>query len=252
MADNRPIGVMDSGMGGISVLRALMAHMPNEKYIFWGDNKNAPYGFRDVEMIRQLTNAVVDRLLNRDIKALVIACNTATSAAASDLRKRLSIPVLGLEPALKPASEFAGDGLVVVLATEATLKLEKYQRLLERYGRNTVSLPCPELVEFVENGDLSSDNVMQYISSRLSPYRKAGIRAIVLGCTHFVWLADAVHEAIPEARIFDGNDGLARHMRELLAERALLSDGADGSYELHTTSDDPQMLKRMTLYLNMQ
>lgn len=251
MADNRPIGVMDSGMGGISVLRALMAHMPDETYIFWGDNKNAPYGGRSVQEIQRLTYDVVDRLLARNLKALVIACNTATSAAAASLRERLSIPVLGLEPALKPAAEFAGDGCVAVLATEATLRLEKYRRLLEKYGRNTVNIPCPELVKFVENGDTDSDEVRNYISRQLEPYRDRGIKAVVLGCTHFVWVQKAVREIIPEAEIFDGNEGLARHMKELLGERDLLCDSETGGYELHTTSDDPEMLVRMEKYLNM-
>ena len=251
MADNRPIGVMDSGMGGISVLRSLMAHMPDETYIFWGDNKNAPYGGRSVQEIQRLTYDLVDRLLARNLKALVIACNTATSAAAASLRERLSIPVLGLEPALKPAAEFAGDGCVAVLATEATLRLDKYRRLLEKYGRNTVNIPCPELVKFVENGDTDSYEVRNYISRQLEPYRDRGIKAVVLGCTHFVWVQKAVRDIIPEAEIFDGNEGLARHMKELLGERDLLCDSGTGGYELHTTSDDPEMLVRMEKYLNM-
>ncbi len=134
MENARPIGVMDSGMGGISVLRSLLRQMPGERFIFWGDNKNAPYGSRSAEDIRALTRSIVRRLLARDIKALVIACNTATAAAAAELRAGLTIPVLGLEPALKPAVAHAAGGCVVVLATEATLRLEKYGMLLRAYG----------------------------------------------------------------------------------------------------------------------
>lgn len=251
MADNRPIGVMDSGMGGISVLKSLMAHMPGETYIFWGDNKNAPYGGRSAQEICRLTFSVVDRLLERDVKTLVIACNTATSAAAAALRERLDIPVLGLEPALKPAAKFAGDGCVAVLATEATLRLEKYRRLLEKYGRNTLSIPCPELVRFVEKGDTGSERVKAYIREKLAPYFERDIKAVVLGCTHFVWLKDAVHEIVPWAEIFDGNEGLARHMKDILEEKGLLSSGIAGDCELHTTSDDPAMLALMEKYIKM-
>ena len=251
MADNRPIGVMDSGMGGISVLKELLAHMPGERDIFWGDNKNAPYGYRSVEEIRELACAVARRLIERDVKAIIIACNTATSAAAKVLRAELDMPVLGLEPALKPAAEYAGDGCVAVLATEATLKLEKYQILLAKYGRNTVNIPCPELVTLVEKGETDTPAVIDYINSRIAPYRDRGIKAVVLGCTHFVWLKDTVRRVIPGAEIFEGNSGLVRHTHDILTQRGLLSDGTAGGYELNTTSDDPDVTRRMEMYLKM-
>ena len=249
MADNRPIGVMDSGMGGLSVVRELIKQLPDERLIFWGDNKNAPYGVHSADDIRSMTWAIVERLLDRNVKAIVIACNTATSAAAADLRAKLDIPVLGLEPALKPAVEYAGDGRVAVLATEATLRLEKYQKLLARFGRNTVSIPCPKLVEFVEAGDTGSDAVVDYIAQMLGPERES-FSAVVLGCTHFVWLKEAVLKAAPGARVFDGNEGLARYLRTRLEERNMLSEGVAGGYELHTTSDDPEIPARMEYFMN--
>lgn len=250
MADNRPIGVMDSGMGGLSVVRALRKQLPDEHFIFWGDNKNAPYGIHTRQEILELTWNIVDRILERDVKAIVIACNTATSAAAADLRAKLDIPVLGLEPALKPAVEYAGDGKVAVLATEATLKLEKYQRLLARFGHNTVSIPCPELVEFVEAGDTGSERVVDYITRKLAPY-KNGLQALVLGCTHFVWLREAAQEAAPGVQIFDGNEGLSRYMRVLLEREGLLAEGRQGGVELFTTSEDPKTLLRMRGFLGL-
>lgn len=249
MADARPIGVMDSGMGGISVLQSLLERMPGEFFIFWGDNKNAPYGTRDEADILRLTWDVVDRLLARNVKALVIACNTATAAAAADLRAKLPIPVLGLEPALKPAAQYAGNRRIAVLATEATLKLEKYRHLLERFGRDTLSLPCPELVEFVERGDTGSDELLDALRKRLNPGGEE-IAAVVLGCTHYVWLRPAIHKVAPNAAIFDGNDGLARHLRDILEEGNLLNGGGAGGYELNTTSDDPKMLALMRRYLS--
>ena len=250
MADNRPIGVMDSGMGGLSVVRALMKQLPGERFIFWGDNKHAPYGTHTQQEILELTWGIVNRILEQDVKAIVIACNTATSAAAADLREKLAIPVLGLEPALKPAVEYAGDGKVVVLATEATLRLEKYQRLLARFGRNTISLPCPELVEFVEAGDTGSEKVVEYISKKLEPY-KNGLQALVLGCTHFVWLREAAQQAAPGVQIFDGNEGLSRYMKVRLERENLLAEGQTGGVELYTTSDDPETLVRMKGFLGI-
>ena len=248
MADNRPIGVMDSGMGGLSVIRTLRKYLPDEKFIFWGDNRHAPYGTHTQQEILELTWNIVNRILERDVKAVVIACNTATSAAAADLREKLDIPVLGLEPALKPAVEYAGDGKVAVLATGATLSLEKYQKLLARFGRNTISIPCPELVEFVEAGDTGSQQVVEYISKKLEPY-KNGLQALVLGCTHFVWLREAAQEAAPGVQIFDGNEGLSRYLKVRLEREGLLAEGQTGGVELFTTSDDPAVLERMKRFL---
>ena len=251
MADNRPIGVMDSGMGGLSVVRTLRKILPGEKLIFWGDNKHAPYGVHTKEEILDYTWRIVDRILERDVKAIVIACNTATSAAAADLRAKLEIPVLGLEPALKPAVEYAGEARVAVLATEATLKLEKYQKLLARFGRNTVNIPCPKLVEFVEAGDTGSTDVEYYITQKLAPYMN-GLAAVVLGCTHFVWLRDVVERVAPGAQIFDGNEGLSRYLKVLLEREDMLAEGQQGGCELHTTSDDPAILTRMEAFLRIQ
>ncbi len=239
---------MDSGMGGISVLQSLRGRMPGEFFIFWGDSKNAPYGPRDEADIRRLTWDIVDKLLARNVKAIVIACNTATSAAAADLRAKLTIPVLGLEPALKPAVRYAGERRIAVLATEATIKLDKYHLLLERFGRNTVSIPCPDLVEFVERGDTGSDALLEALKRRLNPDGEK-IAAVVLGCTHYVWLRPAIRKVLPDAAVFDGNDGLARHLRDILAEGHLLNENGTGGYELNTTSDDPAMLTLMKRYL---
>lgn len=251
MADTRPIGVLDSGMGGLSVLRTLIRELPGERFLYWGDNLHAPYGVREPEELKGLIWDIVNRLLDSDVKAIVIACNTATSAAAADLRSKLTIPVLGLEPALKPAAEFAGDGCVAVLATEATLHLEKYQSLLNRFGRNTVNLPCPELVEFVEAGDLGSEKLLACLHSKLDPL-KGELKAVVLGCTHYVWLRPAVRSVVGEqVGVFDGNDGIARHLKHVLEERNLLSCAETGGYCMETTSPDPIVRQRMLDLMNL-
>lgn len=236
---------MDSGMGGISVLQSLVARMPGEHFIFLGDNAHAPYGTREEAEIRRLTWAIVDRLLARNVKAIVLACNTATSAAADDLRAHLSIPVLGLEPALKPAALYAKERRIAVLATEATLKLDKYHRLLARLSCNAVSIPCPELVSFVEQGDTNSESLMDCLRAKLDPRAVGDVAAIVLGCTHFVWLRPAIAKIAPAARVFDGNDGVARHLSDVLIEEKLTAGGDGGGYEIHSTSDDPQLRAMM-------
>ena len=152
-----PIGVFDSGVGGISVLRELVAQMPNENYIFFGDSKNAPYGTKTLEEVQQLTCADAEYLLSRGVKALVVACNTATSAAIRILREKYAdMPVIGIEPALKPAVRAGGHPRVLVMATPMTLREEKFHALMQRFESDAeiLRLPCPGLVEYVEQGVL--------------------------------------------------------------------------------------------------
>ena len=152
-----PIGVFDSGVGGISVLRELVAQMPNENYIFFGDSKNAPYGTKTLEEVQKLTCADAEYLLSRGVKALVVACNTATSAAIRILREKYAdMPVIGIEPALKPAVHAGGHPRVLVMATPMTLREEKFHALMQRFESDAeiLRLPCPGLVEYVEQGVL--------------------------------------------------------------------------------------------------
>ena len=151
---HRPIGVFDSGVGGISVLKELVALMPNENYIFYGDSKNAPYGTKTLKEVQDLTCADAEYLLEQNVKALVVACNTATSAAIRILRKKYQdqMPVIGIEPALKPAASVKKNPRVIVMATPMTIREEKFQKLLKQFTSRpqVISLPCPGLVEFVE------------------------------------------------------------------------------------------------------
>ena len=152
-----PIGVFDSGVGGISVLRELVAQMPNENYIFFGDSKNAPYGTKTLEEVQKLTCADAEYLLSRGVKALVVACNTATSAAIRILREKYAdMPVIGIEPALKPAVHAGGHPRVLVMATPMTLREEKFHALMQRFESDAeiLRLPCSGLVEYVEQGVL--------------------------------------------------------------------------------------------------
>jgi glutamate racemase len=224
----RPIAVFDSGMGGVSVLRELVRLMPEEDYLYYGDSANAPYGTRSVDDVRALTMARIGALYDRGIKAAVIACNTATSAAVNLLRERFSdIPVIGMEPAIKPAVLAHPQGRVLVLATPLTLREEKFNLLLAQYApmAEIVKIPCPELVEFVERGDLESKALRDFLRERLGTYRgKAD--AAVLGCTHFPHLAPLIERvAAGRARLLDPSAAVARQAQRVLAARGLAAAG---------------------------
>ena len=245
MTDGRPIGIFDSGVGGVSVLRDLTRLLPHERFVYYGDNKNAPYGTRSEEEIRALSLDVANWLLSRDVKAMLVACNTATSAAIQTLRERLSIPVVGMEPALKPAYELHADGKILVLATPATLRQAKFHRLYERYGEHAVALPCPELVEFVESGRCEGDEIDAYLARRFADVQGEKLAAAVLGCTHFSFLKKALGRALPGVPLLDGNEGSARRLEYLLRENGTLREDGEGSVEFFTSGDEDVFLPLM-------
>ncbi len=246
--DNRPIGVFDSGVGGISVLQEALRQLPREHFLFYGDNANAPYGDKDLAEIRRCIRAVVDHLLDRDIKALVIACNTATSASAAQLRQELSIPVIGMEPALKPASLLRHGGQVLVLATDATLHLEKFRLLMQRYGQGAVPIVGRGLVELVESGRADSEEAYRLLEKLFRPYMGAPIDAVVLGCTHYLFLKPALSRLLPDVPLVDGNFGTVRQLGRILEMNDLLScPNASGGYTLLSSGGESSVQLMQTL-----
>ena len=241
-----PIAVFDSGLGGISVLRALVQRLPGEDFLYFGDSANAPYGVRPAEEVRRLTQDVIARLYDRGIKAAVIACNTATSAAIGPLRAAFpDIPVIGIEPALKPA--VAHHRRVLVLATPLTLREEKFAALMQQCAgcAEITPLPCPELVEFVERGELDSPALTAYLARQLGPY--AGrVDAAVLGCTHFPFARRAIRAALGgAAALYDGSDGTARETLRQLVRRG----GSRGIVTLENSRPSELPLSRRLLAL---
>ena len=224
---NAPIGVFDSGVGGISVLRELVKILPNEDYIYFGDSKNAPYGLKTLEQVRELTFLHVEELLEQGAKSIVVACNTATSAAVRLMREKYPhLPLVGLEPALKPAVEFKEHAKVLVMATPMTISEEKFHRLMARFEDQATILPlaCPGLMEFVEAGDLDSEKLRHFLRELVAPYTDAGVDAIVLGCTHYPFIKRTLQQIVGEqVAIFDGGEGAARQMRRLLTQADLLN-----------------------------
>lgn len=234
---NDLIGFFDSGVGGVSVLHTARRILPNEHFLYYGDNGHAPYGPKPLEEIRRLSAESVGVLLDRGVKAVVIACNTATSAYAEILRAELKLPVIGMEPALKPAQEARHGGEILVLATQATLTLPKFQRLMKRYGDHVIPVVGRGLVELVEAGKADSPETEAALRELLGRYVGRSIDSVVLGCTHYPFLAGAIRRMFPEAELFDGRTGTCMRLKHLLEAGGLRSKGTKGSVEFLTSGD---------------
>lgn len=243
-----PIGIFDSGVGGIGVLGDAVNLLPAEDFIYLGDDKNAPYGVKPEDEILRLSRAEMDKLLGMGCKAIVIACNTITAVAAKTLRSELPLPIIGMEPALKPASMLDASGKVLVMATPVTLKNEKFKNLMRLYGHDAIPLPCPGLPEFVERGELSGDRLDETLRKLLAPCLCHSIKAVVLGCTHYPFLKRAIEKRLPKGTpLIDGNLGTARQLRNVLKERGLLrpEDGHIGQITFLSSNEDERQIEWM-------
>ena len=248
---NLPIGVFDSGLGGISVLRELMALMPEEHYLYFGDSANAPYGTRTTEEVRVLSLNAAAMLYERGIKALVVACNTATAAAITQIREEYpNLIVVGIEPALKMATDRFPHGHVGIMATQVTLREEKLEHLVCRFPDAIVEkIPAPGLVELVEQGKAESEETEALLTQILKPYL-GQLDALVLGCTHYPFVKDTVQKILGDGvQVLDGGAGTARQTKRLLEERGLLRSGI-GSLKMENSSGKRELLERGLELLN--
>lgn len=240
------IAVFDSGQGGISVLRELVRQMPQEHFLYFGDSANAPYGTRTTKQVRELTLGRIRELMPRGLKAVVIACNTATGATIDELRSRYpDTIIIGIEPALKLAAQQNPSGRIVVMATEVTLREKKFASLMERYqdSHDIVPLPCPKIVEFVEQGILDGPGPEAYLREILLPCLNADTRAIVLGCTHFPFMRPLISRlAGPDIQIYDGGEGTAAQTKRRLLREGLLLPEGQGSVTIENSLPDPKIL----------
>ncbi len=230
MTNNQSIGFFDSGIGGITVLHEALRLLPSEDYIYYADTDNAPYGTKSREDVTRLVLDAVDFIVGRQVKAVVIACNTATSVAIETLRSRYNIPILGMEPAIKPAVEKneKAHKRVLVTATPLTLKEEKCRNLIERVDNEHIVdlLPLPELVRFAEDYEFSGEKVIPYLESRLGQYDLSLYGTVVLGCTHFPLFRETFRMLLPAwIDIIDGNAGTVRNLKRTLEARGLLGSG---------------------------
>lgn len=213
------VGIFDSGVGGITVLKRAMAYLPEVDYIYYTDNLHVPYGTKPKEEVYGYVKEIVDFLVKEGVDVIVIACNTATCIAVQKLREQTHIPIIGMEPAVKLALDDNAEGKILVTATPLTLTTDKYKSLVEHIDTDhrTVSLPLPELVQFAEERDFNEEKLSAYFEEKLSHYDLNEFKGIVLGCTHFVYFRKYLEKILPShMKIYDGNEGTVRHLKECL------------------------------------
>lgn len=242
MDKNAYIAVFDSGVGGVSVLRELRRLMPGERYYYFGDSANAPYGRKTTDQVRALTLAAGKKLLvEQDCKALVVACNTATAAAITDLRAEYPDRiVVGIEPALKLACDRHPGGTIGIMATDVTLREQKLAALMERVKRDCTVLrvQAPGVVELVEAGKCDTAEAVALMEQILEPYGDK-LDALVLGCTHYPFMKKAMAAVLGDGvELLDGGEGTARETRRRLSQEGLLREGA-GELFVENSSGDP-------------
>lgn len=223
---NAAIGVLDSGVGGLSVLRHIREQLPAESLLYFADSAHAPYGSKPAAYIVERSRVISRFLLERGAKAIVVACNTATAAAISTLRQELTVPIIGMEPAVKPAAAATRSGVVGVLATTGTLQSAQFAALLEHYGQHiqVVTQACVGLVECIERGELETQATRSLVGQYLQPLLDAGADTVVLGCTHYPFVKDLIADlAGPQVALIDTGAAVARQLAKRLQQNALLA-----------------------------
>lgn len=223
--NRQPIGIFDSGIGGLTVARAIVDHLPSESLLYFGDTARVPYGTQSAATIRQYSEAISRYLIGQGCKAIVVACNTASAAALTHLRELWpAIPFIGMEPAVKPGAQATQTGVVGVLATEGTFSSSRYAQLMERYA-NTVTViedPCLGLVERIEKGDLQGPATKALLQSILKPMLARGADTIVLGCTHYPFVTPLIRQIVgPAISIINPAPAVARQLKHVLEQREL-------------------------------
>ena len=243
-----PIGVFDSGVGGLTVVREIMRNLPDERIVYFGDTARVPYGSKSKNTVIRYSRQIVHFLETQQVKAIVIACNTATSVAASTLRQQYpSIPIIGIEPALKPAVLWKEHDKVAVMATPATLALPKFHELMKHYSKESdiYPVPCPGLADYVEKGIFDGEEITEFLKGLLAPSLEKHVDAIVLGCTHYPFVEKVIQRiAGPDVKIFNGAHGTALELQRRLRIAELLTPSIEkGTVEFYSSSTNPETIK---------
>ena len=248
MTDTRPVGILDSGFGGLSVARAVAELLPQENLVYAADCGFAPWGDRTDDFILERTHALVSHLLRKDVKAIVIACNTATAVCAESLRAELSMPVVGIEPAVLPGARTTRTGIIGVMATTKTLASAKYRHLKSIAPKEVriIDCPCPGLMDCVEAGEFRTPHTMALLREYVEPLVEAGADTLVLGCTHYPFLSDAIRlTAGPGIRLIDPAPAVARQLKRRLDEPGLLNDTKKAPARIFCTTDANETRERI-------
>ena len=225
--DNRPIGIFDSGIGGLSVLHQASKNIPNENYLYYADTDNVPYGLKTNNQIKEYVDSAVEFMINKNVKTIVIACNTATSIDIEDLRKEYTIPIIGIEPAVKPAIEINKDKRILLIATPVTVREEKLKKLLDDLDKESKVdlIALPELVSFAEKEEFDSENVEKYLRKKFKNINLNNYSELILGCTHFNYFKSMFRKVFPnKINILDGNIGIVNRLKSVLKENDLFGN----------------------------
>ncbi|WP_221765555.1 glutamate racemase [Methyloradius palustris] len=239
---NAPIGVFDSGVGGISVLKHIRKALPDESVTYYADSHYAPYGNQSPEFIIERARYLTDFLISEGAKAIVVACNTATAAAVATLRQHYQLPIIGMEPAVKPAVAITKTGVIGVLATSGTLKSAQFAALLEHYGHHVqvVTQACHGLVEAIERGEIDAPSTITLLRNYLQPLLDANSDVIVLGCTHYPFVKTQIESIVAgKAALIDTGEAVARQLKKRLAEEGLLTSSNESSLTFWSNSQSP-------------
>jgi glutamate racemase len=247
MSDPRPIGVFDSGIGGLTVVRAIMDELPLEPVVYFGDHARFPYGPRPLDEIRRFAVEIARHLMDEDVKVIVVACNAATSAALDEVADAVPVPVVGvIEPAVRAAARATRNGYVGLIGTQATISSGAYRRAFDRIAPEVtvVARACPLFVEFVERGDTTSPGLLRVAEEYLAPLQDEGVDTLILGCTHYPLLRGAIHRVMGAGvLLISSAEETANDVYDVLASKGLLIDGEEGALELPThrfeSSGDP-------------
>jgi glutamate racemase len=246
---NSPIGIFDSGVGGISVLRAIREQMPEEFVSYFGDQGHIPYGPRPMEQIRNFSEAITEFLLKKNAKIIVVACNTASAAALKYLREMFpDVQFIGMEPAVKPAAEQTQTGKVGVLATPATFQGALYTSVVERFANGVELLQntCPGLVQQIEQGKLNSEETHRILKSALLPMLEKNIDTVVLGCTHYPFVIPLIQQIVGNnVRVIDPAPSVAKQTARLLEAGGMRTQSVSNGDIKFYTSGDPDVLRSL-------
>lgn len=250
--DKRKIGIFDSGIGGVTVLKEILKILPNEEYIYYSDSKNNPYGDKEDETIFNICDNIVNYFIKESCKAIVIACNTASAKSAKRLRDKYNnIPIIAIEPAYKMVHDFAYDKTTLIMATKGTMESEKFHKLYDTYNNHkTYLMACKGLADIIEEGN--KQKIDEYLEKNLKDYI-GKVDNVVLGCTHYPLVQKEIRKVLGDVNFFNGAKSLAKHLKDVLEEKSLLNEKKEkGDIKFIDSSKSECKRKRFFDYLNTE